>query len=40
MVVCASMCDSVVVCASVADDETVAAVCGRVMEGVTVTLCV
>lgn len=40
MVVCASMCDGVVVCDSVADDETVAAVCGWVIEGVTVTLCV
>lgn len=40
MVVCDNMCDSAVVCDSVTDDETVAAVCGWVMEGVMVTLCV
>lgn len=40
MVVCDSMYASAVVCDSVTDDETVAAVCGWVMEGVTVTLCV
>lgn len=34
---CSSVCGW---CDSVADDETVAAVCGWVMEGVTVTLCV